>query len=115
MALTITHTAPVSGVDLYTYDNIDSDDTSPGVITASGTQSIVGSIQVIGDFGTNASVALQGSNDLTNWVNLKDTEGTEIAITAAGAAEFSTAMVYLRPLVTAGTAEDLDIFIALRG
>ena len=114
MALAFSMDTPVSGCDVYTYDNLDTADTSPGVITPSGTTPIVGAIQVIGTFG-GASVALQGSNDGDNWVGITDRAGTAIAITAAGGAEFSTAYLYLRPLATGGTGDDLDVFISLRG
>ena len=114
MALVFSASAPVSGCDLYTYDNLDTADTAPTTILSSGTAPVVGSIQVIGTFG-GASVALQGSNDGTNWVGLGDRAGTAIAITAAGGSEFSTSFVYLRPLATGGTGDDLDVFIALRG
>ena len=114
MALVFSTSNPVSGCDLYTFDNLDTADTSPGTILPSGTAPVVGAIQVIGTFG-GASVALQGSNDGTNWVNLADRSGTVIAISAAGGSEFSTAYVYLRPLATGGTGDDLDVFISVRG
>lgn len=114
MALTVTPSYPTSGVQLYTYDNLDTSDTSPAVITPGGTESVVGCIQAIGTFGSG-TVALQGSNDNTNWVNLKDVTGTEIGLTSASGAEFTTSFVYLRPLITGGTSDDVDVFIVLRG
>ena len=114
MALVFSTSQPVSGCDLFTYDNLDTADTAPGTVLSSGTAPVIGSIQVIGTFG-GASVALQGSNDGTNWVGLADRAGTVIALTAAGGAEFSTSFVYLRPLATGGSGDDLDVFIALRG
>ena len=114
MPLVLSTSTPVSGCDLYNYDNLDTADTTPDLILASGTAPVVGSIQVVGTFG-GASVALQGSNDGTNWAAINDRSGTAIAITAAGASEFSTSFVYLRPLATGGTGDDLDVFIALRG
>jgi hypothetical protein len=114
MALVLSTSRPVSGCDLFTYDNLDTADTAPGTVLSSGTAPAIGSIQVVGTFG-GASVALQGSNDGTNWVGLSDRAGTAIAITAAGGSEFSTSYVYLRPLATGGTGDDLDVFIALRG
>lgn len=115
MALEFSKSGPVTGCDLYTYDNLDTADTSPNVITPDGTSPIVGAIQVTGTFG-GASVALQGSNDGgTTWVGIADRAGTAIAITAAGGAEFSTSYVKIRPLATGGTGDDLDVFISLRG
>ena len=114
MALVHTSNVPDSGVTLHTYDNIDTADTTPVVIVPGGTEPLVGAIQVVGTFG-GSSVTLQGSNDKTNWIDIKDRDGTLIATTAAGGAEFSTSYLYLRPLVTGGTSDDLDIFIVLRG
>jgi hypothetical protein len=114
MALVFSTSQPVSGCDLYTYDNLDTADTAPGAILSSGTAPAIGSIQAVGTFG-GASVALQGSNDGTNWVGLTDRSGVTIALTAAGGSEFSTSFVYLRPLATGGTGDDLDVFISLRG
>lgn len=114
MALTYTPSIPVSGVELHTYDNLDTNDSSPTAIQAGGSSTAIGSIQAVGTFG-GGTVKLQGSNDNSNWVDLKDTSGTAIGLTADGAAEFSTAMVYIRPLITGGSGDDVDVFISLRG
>lgn len=78
------------------------------------TAAAIGSMYVTGTFG-GATVALQGSNDGTNYVALKDTTGTAIGLTAAGAVEFDTAMRYIRPSASGGSSQDLDITIVLRG
>jgi hypothetical protein len=114
MALSFTSTIPVSGVALYTYDNLDTADTSPTVINPGGTEPIAGSMQVIGTFG-GGTVKLQGSNNGANWVDLKDSYGTAIGLTSAGGVEFSTSFLYLRPLVTGGSSDDVDVFIVTRG
>jgi hypothetical protein len=114
MPLTVNTTIPVSGVTVYIYDNLDTADSSPAVITVGGSAAIAGFMQVIGTFG-GASVALQGSNDGPNWVALNDTQGEAIAITAAGGAEFSASCVYLRPLASGGTGDDVDVLISFRG
>ena len=114
MALTFTPSIPAPGVELYTYDNLDSSDTLPPVITPGDSISVLGSIQAVGTFG-GGTVVLQGSNDGTNWVNLTDTQGTAIGLTAAGGAEFSSAFLSFRPLITGGSGDDVDVFIVLRG
>lgn len=61
-----------------------------------GAAPVAGCVQVIG--GTAGSVALQGSNDGTNWATLKDLQGTDIALTALTAlSEFTTSARYIRP------------------
>jgi len=114
MALTVNTTQPVSGVKLYTYDNLDTLDTSPDVILSEGTSPIAGFIQAFGTFGSG-TVKLQGSNNNSTWVDLSDVTGTAIGLTAAGGKEFTSSCVYLRPLITGGTADDVDVLISLRG
>jgi len=114
MALVVTPSKPVSGVSLYTYDNLDSADTNPEYLTLSGTDPVVGFLQVVGTFG-GGTVKLQLSNNGTNWVDAKDISGTAVAITAAGGVEFSTAAVYIRPLISGGSGDDVDVLISFRG
>jgi hypothetical protein len=77
-------------------------------------QGLAGSVQVTGTFG-GATITLQGSNDGTNFVTLKDSAGTAISVTAAGMAEFSTAALYLKPTSTGGTADNVTVTLILRG
>lgn len=71
-------------------------------------------ISVTGTFG-GATVALQGSNDGTNYYPLKDLANAAISFTAAGLVEFSTAALYVKPVITAGTGDSLTITIVMRG
>jgi hypothetical protein len=114
MSFTLTTSRPVSGVMLHTYTTMDSGDTAPSAILLDGTTPIAGFIQATGTFG-GASAKLQVSNDNTNWVDAKDLTGAVVGLTAAGGAEFSTAAVYIRPLVTGGSGTNLTITIAFRG
>jgi hypothetical protein len=60
------------------------------------------SLQVTGTFGAGGSVAMEGSNDGTNFVALRDPQGVTIAITAAGIKAVLEAVREYRPHVTAG-------------
>lgn len=72
-----------------------------------------GSIQVVGTFDS-ATVAIQGSNDGTNWFDLTDETGTVIAITAAGGKMFLPRVWKIRPEVSGGGGScDLDVYIVL--
>ena len=77
-------------------------------------QGLAGSVQVTGTFG-GATIALQVSNDGTNFVTLKDGTGTNITFTAAGMAEFSTAALYVKPTSSGGTADNVTVTVVLRG
>lgn len=70
--------------------------------------------QVIGTFG-GATVALQGSNDGTNWAPLqwKGKTATALSVTAAGLAEAVECPAYIRPVTTGGTGTDVDVIVAL--
>ena len=101
-----------SGLGIITWETLTESDTAASY-SPNGLQSYAGSIQVVGTFG-GATVVLQGSNDNTNWVDLSDPNGTAISFTAAGAAEFATAMAYIRPSASGGTSQDLDIIVSTR-
>lgn len=60
------------------------------------------SVQVEGTFGTGGSVAVQGSNDGTNYRALNDLGGTAIAVTADGIKGVGENTQYVQPAVTAG-------------
>jgi hypothetical protein len=77
-------------------------------------QGLAGSVQVTGTFG-GATIALQVSNDGTNYATLKDGTGTAITFTAAGTAEFSTAALFVKPTSTGGTADNVTVTVILRG
>ncbi|NJL70358.1 MAG: discoidin domain-containing protein [Candidatus Competibacteraceae bacterium] len=78
-----------------------------------GSKPVAGCVQVIS--GTAGSVALQGSNDGTNWATLKDLQGTDIALTALTAlAEFTTSARYVRPLGN-GSSSAAVVRMVVRG
>ena len=120
MALAVSQLTTANGLTVHTYDNIDSDDSTPtsielgrskgALISPTGTH---GFFQVEGTFG-GATAKLQGSNDGTNWADL-DIAYTSTALThtAAGGSEFIASCRYIRPLVTGGTSEDLNIYISI--
>lgn len=79
------------------------------------TQAAIAAVTFTGTFDS-ATAVLQGSNDGTNWVTLNDISGSPISLTAAGYAEFSTALRYLRPSTSGGGgSQDVDCIIVARG
>lgn len=80
------------------------------------TRGAIAAVQFTGTFDS-ATAVLQGSNDGTNWITLSDPQdGTAISVTAAGAAEVSTAMAYIRPSTSGGGAsQDIDCILVARG
>lgn len=75
---------------------------------------LAGTVQISGTFG-GATVVLQASNDGTNWVTLDDAHGAAITTTALAMFEISTSALYLRPGISGGTADAVDVTLAMRG
>ena len=71
------------------------------------------SIQVEGTF-SSASVAIQGSNDGTNFEPLRDPSGTTIAITAAGIKQVLENTLLVRPASTGGASSSLTVTVLMR-
>lgn len=74
--------------------------------------------QIKGDFGSNATCTLYGSNepipvltDDTDWFVLTDTTETNIAATAAGGGQILQNPRWIRPKVTSGTNPSIRILI----
>lgn len=77
-------------------------------------EGLAGAVQVTGTFG-GATIALQVSNNGTNFVTLNDAVGAPITFTAAGMREFSTAALFIKPTSSGGTADNVTVTITLRG
>jgi hypothetical protein len=71
-------------------------------------------VQFGGTFG-GATVGLQASNDGVTYFNLKDLGNIAISATANAMFEFTTSAMFLRPVVTGGTADAIDVTVVLRG
>lgn len=71
------------------------------------------SVQVVGTFGVNGGVRIEGSNDDgATYFTLKDPNGNNLAFTAAGGGYIANSPGLIRPLVTrAGLTTDLDVII----
>lgn len=79
-----------------------------------GQAAVAGAVQFTGTFG-GATVKLQVSNDNSTYFDMKDLLGNVITATAAGYFEFTTAGVYLRPAISGGTGDAVDVTMCLRG
>ena len=111
--ITPTIDEPGLGTTRVTWAGAATVDTLNSAITPAG-RPLGGAIHIRGTFGS-ATVALQGSIDGTNWHALSDTQGTAISATAEAWFEFSTGAIYLRPSITGGTSDSIDVNLALRG
>jgi len=75
---------------------------------------ISGAVQFGGTFG-GATVKLQVSNDGVTFFDMKALDGTAISATAAALFTFTTAAMYIRPSIAAGTGDAVDVTVVLRG
>lgn len=73
---------------------------------------------ILGNFGSGATVTLQGSNvwspvltDDNDWHTLTDTTETDIAVTSKTGGQILQNYRWIRPKVTGGTTPDLDVLI----
>lgn len=74
----------------------------------------IASVLISGTFG-GATAKLQFSNDGTTWTDLKDSGGTTVSATAA--AQFQQVniyAVYIKPVVSGGTSDNIDFTVTLR-
>lgn len=83
------------------------------------------SVHFLGNFGSGATVVLQGSNDpranpahadhaSAEWVTLTDPQGNALSKTAAGLEQVMENVWWIRPSVTGGTSPDIDVVIKMK-
>jgi hypothetical protein len=97
----------VTWSDLATGDTI----TSFPIASQAG---IAGAVQFRGAFG-GATVGLQASNDGVTFFYVTNLLGAAISTDSAALFEFTSAALYLRPIITGGTGDAVDVIVVLRG
>lgn len=97
----------VSWADIVTGDTINA-------FGIAGDAQAHGAVQIGGTFG-GATVTLEVSNDGTTFFDVpKDIHGTTLSATAAALFDFTTSALYIRPKVTSGSANAVDVTLMLR-
>lgn len=104
----------VDGVPMVRWDDITTSTDTPLQLAVTDQWGLAGSVQFAGSFG-GATVTLQMSNDGTNWVTIKDLQGVVISATATAMFEFTCSAAYIKPSVTGGSANNVDVILVLRG
>jgi hypothetical protein len=111
IGLTSTNRNVINGAIVLTWEALgNADDGAPFALPFKASITM----QAIGTFGS-ATVALQGSNDGTNWAPLqwKGKTGTALSVTAAGMAEAVECPAFIRPVTTGGTGTEVDVIVAI--
>lgn len=105
--------APAEDVPVLTWEGAATgDDLIPyGISEQAG---IAGSVQIDGTFG-GATVTLEASNDGVTFFPLSDLQGNAISATAAAFFDFTTAAALIRPAISGGSGDSLNIRLTLRG
>lgn len=75
---------------------------------------IAAAVQISGTFG-GATAAMEVSNDGSTWFALKDLYGFNVSATANALFEISTSALYIRPAISGGTGDDIDVVMLVRG
>lgn len=71
------------------------------------------SVQVAGTFG-GATVKIQTSNDGTNFADIKDIHNTAVSTTAAAVFEITSAAIYIKPAISGGTSDSVNVTMFMR-
>jgi hypothetical protein len=103
----------VTGVPRVIWEEAATGDTM-NPLTVTQQYGLAASVQVVGTFG-GATVSLQVSNDGVNWDLARDVLGNAISLTTTGYFEFSLSAAYIRPAISGGSGNDVDVILVLRG
>lgn len=106
-------TRPDDGVLMLLWEGVVTGDTIH-MHQVEGTAGAIANVQVTGTFG-GATVSFAGSNDGVNFVVLKDLSDAAIALTSPGMVDFSTAALFVKPIISGGSGNDVDVTAVLRG
>lgn len=106
-------TAQAAKVPRVTWNDIVTGDTIT-TLPIAAQAAVAGAVQIGGTFG-GATVTLQASNDGVTYFTMKDLTGVSISTATAALFEFTTAAMYVRPAVTSGSANAVDVTLMLRG
>lgn len=106
---------PVGGgtnveVVVVTWEEMGDDETETAVRIPGYTDCTV---QIAGTIGAG-TVAIQGSNDNTNWVQLEDTEGAAMSFSATGMKGILQNPLWIRPVTSGGSSNDVDVILNCR-
>lgn len=77
-------------------------------------QGVAGCLQATGTWG-GGTLRLKISNDGTTWFNASDIFGNTIGLTANGMVEFTTAAMFMKPVMESGASDYVDCVVLLRG
>lgn len=109
-AVTITDSVPS-----VTWTGITTTTDTPSAFAVQGQSGLAMSIQFAGTFNGGTTAVLQGSNDGSTYTTLKDILGNNVSTTAAALFEVSSSVRYIKPAVSAGSSDNVNVIVVMRG
>lgn len=110
---------PAPGVMRVTWDGIATGDTI-NWFTVPNAWGLAGHVQMYTDSGGAWGAATVGmeatsASDKDGAAAMSDTQGNAISATADAQFEISTSALFVRPTITGGTSDDVNVILMLRG
>jgi hypothetical protein len=102
----------ISDAPRYIWAELATGDTING-LRLSGTGARRGAVQISGTFGS-ATVKIQTSNDGTNFYDIKDIHNTAVSTTAAAIFEITSAALFIKPAISGGSADSVNVTLFMR-
>lgn len=104
-----------SGVPSVTWTGITTTTDTPSALTVTDQAGLAMAVQFGGTFNGGTTAVLQGSNDGSTYFTLKDILGNSVSATAAALFEVSTSVRYIKPSVSSGSADNVNVIVVMRG
>lgn len=104
------------GIQTVTWEDITTTtDTATAYYLGKGVGAKRASVTLGGTFAGGTTAVLQGSNDDVTYATLTDLAGNAISATAAKVQEFSSSVLYIKPAVSGGAGDNVDVVVVMRG
>jgi hypothetical protein len=102
----------ISDAPRYIWEALATGDTI-NALKLSGAGARRAAVQIFGTFG-GATIKIQTSNDGTNFYDIKDIHNTAVSTTSAAIFEITSAALYIKPVISGGTSDDVDVILHMR-
>lgn len=114
---TISPVSALTGdVQTYTWTGITTTTDTPSAVGPinKGKGAIRAAVTFGGTFNGGTTAVLQGSIDGTTYATITDVAGNAVSATAAKLQEFTSSCIYFKPAVTSGSADNVNVVLAMR-
>lgn len=102
----------ISDAPRYIWEALATGDTI-NALKLSGAGARRAAVQIFGSFAS-ATVKIQVSNDGVNFYDIKDIHNTAVSTSAAAVFEFTSSALYIKPAISGGSGDDVDVILHMR-